>query len=88
MDGIRKAVRQDMFILEVDDGETWTIPGTNSSIRRRARRESRHSESDTISTGFVADDKTAPFAVLHSRGMVGGRPKNLHLPELMLNAAR
>lgn len=53
MDGVRKAVRQDMFVLEMDDGETWTIPGTNSTIRRL----SQHLTSTEGSPSWNAADR-------------------------------
>lgn len=34
MDAVRKVARQDAFTLEMDEGESWTIPGTNSSLRK------------------------------------------------------
>lgn len=33
MDAVRSVARQDAYVLEMDEGESWTIPGTNSSLR-------------------------------------------------------
>lgn len=61
-------------MLEMDEGESWTIPGTNSSLRELDFHLTVGTYSDALLLGFIMDEESGPFALIHSRGNVSDRP--------------
>lgn len=83
MDAVRKVARQDAFTLEMDEGESWTIPGTNSSLREflDSRDINREFGLICLCSGFIMDEECGPFALIHSRGNVSFLHHNSPQPD-------